>query len=123
MEAVVNIDGKEVTLKATAYNLIVYRSEFGEDIFKARANIFQAIKGTTVDLETVDSLGVARMTWAMAKTADEKLPSFDTWMRGIENLPVIDLLGRCLNLFLSNMNQISDIKKAPDTEPETDEEK
>ncbi len=122
MEKTVKIDGKDVVLKASAYNLVLYRAEFGMDIFQAKADIFGALVGNRIELQKVDSLAVARMIWTMAKTADESLPGFGAWMRSIEDLPVVDLLSDNIELFISNMSQKSEIKKAPDTEPEAEEE-
>lgn len=122
MERTVKIDGKDVVLKATAYNLVIYRAEFGQDMFQAKANIFSALHGNQITLSKIDGLTVARMTWCMAKTADESLPGFNQWMKGIEDLPIVDLLSDNIQLFVSNMSQNSEIKKAPDTEPEADEE-
>ena len=122
MERTVTIDGKAVALKASAYNLVLYRAEFGEDIFVAKSDVFAALEGTTLNLRKIDGLGTAKMLWCMAKTADEKLPGFNEWMKSIDDLPIIDLLSDNLELFVSNMNQKSEIKKAADTEPETDEE-
>lgn len=122
MEKTVKIDGKDVVLKATAYNLVVYRAEFGEDIFTAKSDVFSALEGTTLNLRKIDGLGTAKMIWCMAKTADEKLPGFIAWMKDIEDLPIIDLLSDNLELFISNMNQRTDIKKAADTEPEAEAE-
>lgn len=122
MEKTVQIDGKDVVLKATAYNLVLYRAEFGQDLFQEKAKVFAAISGSQLTLSKIDGLGVARMIWCMAKTADESLPGFNQWMRSIEDLPVVDLLSDNIELFISNMSQKSEIKKAADTEPETDEE-
>lgn len=121
MERTVTIDGKDVVLKASAYNLVLYRAEFGEDIFVAKSDVFSALEGTTLNLRKIDGLGTAKMLWCMAKTADEKLPGFNEWMKSIDDLPIIDLLSDNLELFVSNMNQKSEIKKAADTEPETEE--
>lgn len=122
MEQTIQLDGKDVRLKATAYNLVIYKAEFGEDIFKVKNSLFAAINGGRLDLDKVDSLGIAKLTWAMAKTADETLPPFDQWMRSIEDFPTVDMITQNLTLFMTNMNQQSRIKKAPATDPEQAEE-
>jgi hypothetical protein len=121
VEKTVKIDGKDVVLKASAYNLVLYRAEFGEDIFVAKNDVFSALTGSQLNLEKIDGLGVAKMVWTMAKTADESIPGFHAWIRTIDDLPVVDLLTDNLELFVSNMSQKTQIKKAADTEPETDE--
>lgn len=122
MEKTVKIDGKDVRLMATAYNLVIYRAEFGQDMFQAKSEVFSAISGSQLALNKIDGLGVARMIWTMAKTADESLPGFNQWMRSVEDLPVVDLLSDNLELFVSNMSQKTQIKKASDTEPEAEAE-
>lgn len=121
MEKTVKIDGKNVVLSATAYNLVLYRAEFGEDIFVAKSDVFAALEGTSLNLRKIDGLGAAKMIWCMAKTADERLPGFNEWMKTIDDLPIVDLLSDNLELFVSNMSQSTHIKKVADTEPETDE--
>jgi len=108
MEKIIKIDGKDVPLKATAMNMVVYRSQFNKDIMEVAGAIVKA--GSTQDFAQLDSLGVARVVWTMAKTADKDLLPFEKWFEGIEQFPVLDILGDIMDLIMSNLTSISTIK-------------
>ena len=108
MEKIIKIDGKDVPLKATAMNMVVYRSQFNKDIMEVAGAIVKA--GSTQDFAQLDSLGVARVVWTMAKTADKDLPPFEKWFEGIEQFPVLDILGDCMELIMANLTSTSTIK-------------
>lgn len=108
MEKIIKIDGKDVPLKATAMNMVVYRSQFNKDIMEVAGAIVKA--GSTQDFAQLDSLGVARVVWTMAKTADKELPPFEKWFEGIEQFPVLDILGDCMELIMANLTSTSTIK-------------
>lgn len=108
MEKIIQIDGKDVPLKATAMNMVVYRSQFNKDIMEVAGAIVKV--GSTQDFAQLDSLGVARVVWTMAKTADKELPPFEKWFEGIEQFPVLDILGDCMELIMANLTSTSTIK-------------
>lgn len=121
MERTVTINGKPVKLKASAMNLLIYQSEFNEDIFKAKAEFLKATDGDRVDLTKVNAVALAKMVWTLAKTADNTLPDFNTWLESLDELPVVELYTTNYELFLTNMFEQSDIvgsepKNAPSTE-------
>ena len=79
MEKTVKIDGKDVVLKASAYNLVLYRAEFGMDIFQAKADIFGALVGNRIELQKVDSISdfedngeydIVATNWQVLSTGD-----------------------------------------------------
>jgi hypothetical protein len=108
MEKIIKIDGKDVPLKATAMNMVVYRSQFNKDIMEVAGQIVKA--GSTQNFADIDSLGVARIIWTMAKTADKDLPPFEKWFEGIEMFPVLDILGDTMELIMANLTSITTIK-------------
>lgn len=122
MEKTVNINGKPVKLKACAMNLLIYQSEFKEDIFKAKSEFIKATDGNRVDLTKVNSVALAKMVWTLAKTADNTLPDFNTWLSELEELPVIDLYTENYELFISNMFEQSDIIGSAPKNAESTEE-
>lgn len=124
MEKTVNINGKPTRLKACAMNLLIYQSAFKEDIFKAKSEFLKALDGNAFDLSKVNSVALAKMVWTLAKTADNTLPDFNTWMAELEELPVVELYTENSELFYSNMFEQSDIagsssKKKEETASET----
>ena len=108
MEKIIKIDGKDVPLKATAMNMVIYRGQFNKDIMEVAGAIVKA--GSTQDFAQLDSLGVARIIWTMAKTADKDLPPFEKWFEGIEMFPVLDILGDCMELIMANLTSVTTIK-------------
>lgn len=108
MEKIIQIDGKDVPLRASAMNMVIYRSEFNKDIMEVAGAIVKA--GSTQDFTSLDSLGVARLIWTMAKTYDKSLPSFEDWFDRIEMFPVLDILGDCMELILANLTSTTTIK-------------
>lgn len=108
MEKIIQIDGKDLPLKSTAMNLVVYRSQFGKDIMEVAGQIVKA--GSTQNFSDIDSLGVARVVWTMAKTANKDLPPFEKWFEGIEAFPVLDILGDTMELIMANLTSITTIQ-------------
>ena len=108
MEKIIKIDGKDVPLKATAMNMVIYRGQFNKDIMEVAGAIVKA--GSTQDFAQLDSLGVARIIWTMAKTANKELPPFEEWFEGIEQFPVLDILGDTMELIMANLTSISTVK-------------
>lgn len=108
MEKTILIDGQELPLKATAMNMVVYRSQFNKDIMEVAGQIVKA--GSTQDFSSIDSLGVARLIWTMAKTANPDLPDFEKWFENIEMFPVLDILGDCMELIMANLTSTTTIK-------------
>lgn len=108
MEKIIKIDGKDVPLKATAMNMVIYRGQFNKDIMEVAGQIVKA--GSTQNFSEIDSLGVARVIWTMAKTADKDLPPFDQWFEGIEQFPILDILGDTMELIMANLTSTTTIK-------------
>ena len=63
-----------------------------------------------VDYEQLDGVGMARLIWCMARTADNNIPVFDVWMDQFESFPVMDLMNDVYDLIMVNMKSISPIK-------------
>ncbi len=108
MEKIIQIDGKDVPLKATAMNMVIYRGQFGKDIMEVSGQIVKA--GSTQDFSNLDSLGVARLIWTMAKTSDKSIPDFEDWFEGIEMFPVLDILNDCMELIMANLTSTTTVK-------------
>lgn len=126
MERTIILNGKETPLKATAYSLIIYQSEFNEDMFRAQDRILQAIDNTTreVIVSKIDTIATLRILWTLAKTADESLPAFNKWVKDLPDIPIIELYSDNLSLLTANMITWSDIagsqKNAESTEGVTE---
>lgn len=110
MEKKITLGGKEILLKATAMNLLIYQAEFGEDMFKAKGELLKAFSSEGIDYSSINSLQLLRMIWTFAKTGDKNFPPFREWMESLDEVPVVDLYNDNIDLFLSNMITKSDIK-------------
>lgn len=108
MEKTIKIDGKDVLLRASAMNMVIYRSQFNKDIMEVAGQIVKA--GSTQDFTNLDSLGVARLIWTMVKTADKNTPDFEEWFENIEMFPVLDILADCMELIMANLTSTTTIK-------------
>lgn len=109
MERTVKIDGKDVKLKATAYTLIIYQSEFDEDMFVAQEKILQAVSGDQVLVGKIPTIDTIHILWALIKTANEDTPGFNDWIRDIGELPLVELFSDNLSMLTANMLTRSDI--------------
>lgn len=110
MEKTIKLGDKEILLKATAMNLIIYQEAFGEDMFKAKGELLDAMGKDGIQFEKIPSVTLLKMLWTMARTGDKNFPPFRDWLESLEELPVVDLYNENINLFLANMVQKSDIK-------------
>ena len=132
MEKTIVIDGKDIKLKSNAMLPLIYRSAFGEDIFKKQATLFavygsedvevekdgKKIKETvmTTDLTKLDSIGFMRVMWCMAKCADSAVPVFEEWLEGFEVFPILDVLAEVQDIYMANMKSTTPIKNKKATE-------
>lgn len=110
MEKTIKIGDKEILLKATAMNLLIYQEEFGEDLFKAKGELLDAFKGDHIEYGKIPSLTLLKLMWCMARTGDPKFPPFADWMASLDEVPIIELYNTNIDLFMSNMMTRSDIK-------------
>ena len=113
MEKVIKIDGKDIKLKSNAMNALIYRSEFGEDIFKSTGSFLQCSDNNGhVDINKLDSLAIIKLTWKMAKAADKNVPSFETWLDTFDEFPIIDVFNEIYEMIFSNLTSTTKIKNA-----------
>lgn len=110
MEKTIKLGDKEILLKATAMNLLIYQEAFGEDMFRAKGEILKALNGDGIDYSSVNSVLLLRCLWTMARTGDKNFPPFKEWVESLEELPVVELYAENVELFLANMVTKSDIK-------------
>jgi hypothetical protein len=103
MEKTIVIGDKKLLMKASAKNLLVYHSQFGEDFFSAAGSLVHVGMDGTVDFRKISSLDVARLAWCMAKTADGALLPFEEWFAELDTFPVLDVYTEIIELIVVNM--------------------
>lgn len=114
MEKTITLNGKETKLKANAMNALIYRAAFGEDIFKVQGMFAKIVDADgNVNIELIDSIGVMRLVWTMAKAADKETYDFEKWLEGFEEgFPVMDILTDIGELLTINLTSTTKIKNA-----------
>ncbi len=116
MEKTVNLNGEDVILKSVAMTAIIYRSEFGEDIFKATAPFLEVSTKNGIDFSKIEQESAMRLFWAYAKTANRDFVPYREWVGGLEAFPLMDVMSELIDLVLvnltSNMSQPKNAKAA-----------
>ena len=112
----INIDGKEVTFRASAAIPRLYRIEFGRDIFKDLTKLEKAFRenvGRQASLMEIEDLELfENVAYIMAKHADPSIPdTIDEWLEGFEMFSIYEILPEILELWGSNLVSNVDAKK------------
>lgn len=67
------IYGRDVLLQGSPYTFLVYRTEFGGDLFK---DILAAYEGDMPDMSLL-----LQIAWAMARTHDDSVSGYVKWLK------------------------------------------
>ena len=126
MEAVLNVDGKSVKMRASALIPRLYRFKFGRDMIQDMNKLrraYQKAKSLPEDateeerqdaqFSVVDLTIFENVAYIMAKHADQSVPdTIEEWMDGFEMFSVYEVLPEILNLWaLSNKTTANNKKK------------
>lgn len=114
MEKILNIGGKQVKMKSTAGTMMRYRNNFNRDFIKDLIAVQNKLndkieKGRELDAIDLDIF--EKISWCMAKTADNSIPDIETWLDDFETFDIMQVLPEIMTLLVANMEQISDKKK------------
>ena len=127
MERTVNIDGREVRLRASAAIPRMYRIRFRRDIIQDMSSIQRAIsqarenvtKLNTDENDEVSSLPLDALTmfeniaYLMARHADpEAVPdSVDAWLDGLETFSIYQVMPVIQEMWEENLRTLNEPKK------------
>lgn len=111
MEKTIIIDEKKVRLKSTGATAIHFSAQFGKDYFAEILRLYalQKFEGKTLDSLTGDELAtlnldpVYTITWALAKTADNTIPDFLTWLDTFEEFQVLGIIPQVQDMLISTI--------------------
>ena len=104
MEKIVNIGGKDFTMKSTAANLLKYKAQFGRDLFEDVQRLQEAmLPDGTVDLSKIDLEVVYNMCWLLIKAANPELPPPFEWLDTLDSFPLEDAAGEAMALYVESM--------------------
>ena len=122
MEKTINIDGKEVRLRATAAVPRLYRIKFGRDIMQDLAKLAAAYEKATTEQEQLAAtdLGLFEsVAYIMAKHADkDAVPgSVEEWLEQFEIFDIYQVLPEILELWNLNTLTTATPKKKHERRP------
>jgi hypothetical protein len=106
MEKVINIAGKDVTLKSTGSLPLRYKAAFNSDYFVDIAKLSKSYKGKKSNeiTSSFDSEIFYRMIWCMAKTANSSIPPLLDWVDSFEDgFPFMDILPEVQDLLAASV--------------------
>ena len=128
VQKTVEIDGKEVTFKASAAIPRLYRVKFRRDIFKDMNDLMKDIKAnqkaaqekaekeddeepeSTLSIESLEIF--ENIAYMMAKYADPNVPdSIDEWLDQFETFSIYMVMPKIVELWGMNVEQEAESKK------------
>ncbi|NGM16953.1 hypothetical protein GMI70_02840 [Eggerthellaceae bacterium zg-893] len=84
---------EEVRVQASPWALFVYAREFGSDWYADYEAAFRDVPDSEVSdgevlnlgdvVKAIDGLFLLKTLWACAKNADDGIPGFEAWARGV----------------------------------------
>lgn len=110
MEKILQIGTKEIKLKSTAGTMMRYRNYFNRDFLKDLINLQRKLNDrveTGSQFEAIDLDIFEKITWCMAKTADNSIPDIEHWLDDFETFDIMQILPQIMELLISNMEQIN----------------
>lgn len=84
MEKTIMIDGKPVTFKSSGGTLIRYRNQFNQEFLTD----YTALLNANGRLESFTTKSIEQMIWALAKTADDRIPDLLSWYDSFETFDI-----------------------------------
>lgn len=115
VQKTVEIDGKEVTFKASAAIPRLYRVKFRRDIFKDMNDLMKDIKANQEEESglNIESLEIfENIAYMMAKYADPNVPdSIDEWLDQFGTFSIYMVMPKIVELWGMNVEQQAESKK------------
>lgn len=103
----IEIDGKEVTFKASAAVPRIYRLKFGRDIYKDLAKLEKAIGKGDESASNLDLFSLEMfedLAYVMAKHADAGIPNTpEEWLDGFNTFSIYQVLPQLIELWGLNI--------------------
>ena len=85
----IEINGKQVKAEVSFYTAYLYEAEFKRDLIKDLLGVqddtqfieFEGDSVAKIDFTCIDWNASMRVLWAAVKTANDRTPSFERWMK------------------------------------------
>lgn len=111
----IEIDGKQVSFKASAAIPRIYRIRFQRDIYKDLAALEKAIGGEDENASGLDMFSLElfeNIAYVMAKHADPSVPdSPEEWLDGFNTFSIYQVLPKIIELWGLNVQTDAESKK------------
>lgn len=111
----IEIDGKEVTFKASAAVPRMYRLKFRRDIFKDMGDLMKDVQASDQELSglSIESLEIfENIAYMMAKYADPNVPdNIDEWLEQFNTFSIYMVMPHIVDLWGLNIEQQAESKK------------
>ena len=103
----VEIDGKEVTFRASAAVLRIYRMKFHRDIYKDLDTLQKSVDTSSENASTLDTFSLEifeNIAYVMAKHADPSVPdSPEEWLDQFNTFSIYQVLPQIIELWGLNV--------------------
>lgn len=111
----IEIDGKEVTFKASAAIPRIYRLKFGRDIYRDLASLEKSVGENEEGESNLDLFSLEmfeNIAYVMAKHADPSIPdSPEEWLDEFNTFSIYQILPQLIELWGLNVKTDAEAKK------------
>ena len=111
----IQIDGQDVTLRASAAIPRIYRIKFNRDIYRDLAMLQTAVSSNDEGMSNLDNLSLEmfeNIAYIMAKHADPSIPDTpEEWLDGFGTFSIYQVLPEIIDLWGLNLQTDVEAKK------------
>ena len=111
----IQIDGQDVTLRASAAIPRIYRIKFNRDIYRDLAMLQTAVSTNDEGMSNLDNLSLEmfeNIAYIMAKHADPSIPDTpEEWLDGFGTFSIYQVLPEIIDLWGLNLQTAVEAKK------------
>lgn len=115
MVSQIEIDGQQVSFKASAAIPRIYRIKFGRDIYKDLRQLEKSVGDNTEEASGLDTFSLEmfeNIAYVMAKHADPTVPNTpEEWLDGFNTFSIYQILPQIIQLWGLNVQTDVESKK------------
>lgn len=112
---IIEIDGREVTFRASAAIPRLYRNQFHRDIYCDLNELQKSMNQSGEESSTLDTFSLElfeNIAWLMAKHADKEAPDTpEEWLDDFSTFSIYEILPQIIDLWGLNVEQQINSKK------------
>lgn len=111
----IEIDGREVTFRASAAIPRLYRNQFHRDIYRDLNELQKGMDKSGEESSTLDTFSLElfeNIAWLMARHADKEVPKTpEEWLDDFSTFSIYEILPQIIDLWGLNVEQQISSKK------------